>query len=318
MTRATIVVPCYNATATLRETLQSIVDQSFEDLEVLVVDDGSDDDPSAIVREVGDPRVHYARIEHTGGPARPRNLAVERARGDVVFFCDADDVMLPGKVETQVAELDARPDLGMVFTDFEVVDSEGSVLVPSFLAEFDTLRWVREGGIRDVGGYDPRRVARGLLRANFVGTSSVAVRRQVLRRAGPFDASLASSEDFDLWMRVVQVTECIHLDRVYGRYRRHAASLSNRRSALHPLARLEVLGRYAHLVEDDDRGAYVGRLVTNHVGAAYVLRDEGRWSEARIHYARALRLRPGWRPLRAWLSTFPGPRALVRARRDQF
>jgi len=304
--RVSVVIPCYNAADTLGEALDSVLSQSFDDLEVIVVDDGSDDDPRAVVEARSDPRVRHHRIPRSGAPSRPRNVGVADARGDVVFFCDADDVMLPGKIAKQMTVLDARPLVGMVFTDFEVIDASGNVVRPSFLARFRTLRWVAEGGTREGGGYDPGRMLRGLHRANFVGMSGVAIRRSVLRDAGGFDESLDSSEDFDLWLRVAAVTQCLHLDEPLHRYRVHRNGLMQESSARHPLARIVVLERERNRVADPGSRRDLGqRIGSNHFSAGWAFSNQYRFPEARAHYRHAFRHQRSWRSLKALVTTLP-------------
>lgn len=316
MPRVSVVIPCYNAAGTLGETLDSILSQSFADLEVIVVDDGSDDDPRAVVDARPDARLRYHRIARSGAPSRPRNVGVADARGDVVFFCDADDVMLPGKIERQLGILDGRAHVGMVFTDFEIIDHAGKVVVPSFLARFQTLRWVARDGTREGGGYDRDRMLRGLHRANFVGMSSVAIRRSVLDETGGFDESLDSSEDFDLWLRVATATDCLHLDEVLHQYRCHENGLMQERSPRHPLARVAVLERERNRVDDPaSRRDLERRIGSNHFAAAWAFSRDHRYADARVHYRRALRYKRSWHALVAVLKSMPPlDRLVVRLR----
>ncbi len=315
--RVSVVIPCYNAAGTLGETLDSILSQSFDDFEVIVVDDGSDDDPRAVVDARPDPRLRYRRIARSGAPSRPRNVGVADSHGEIVFFCDADDVMLPGKIEHQLRVFDERPHVGMVFTDFQVIDECGQVVVPSFLARFETLRWVTLDGAREGGGYDRRHMLRGLHRANFVGMSSVAIRRSVLHDTGGFDESLESSEDFDLWLRVATATDCMHLDEVFHQYRYHVNGLSQERSPHHPLARIRVLERERRRVEDPgSRRDLDRRIGSNHFAAAWAFSRDHRYSDARAHYRRALRYKRNWSALKAILTSMPlVDRLVVRLRK---
>ncbi len=286
-----VVVPCHNAAGFLHETLASILRQSYAHLEILLVDDGSDDDPLSVANSLGDERIRYLRIPASGGPSRPRNLGVREARGDYIFFCDADDVMLPGKIAAQVARLDAQPDLGLVFTNFQVVDAGGAVTNPDFLADYETFREVSRLPASAGGGLDRAGLRRGLLRANFIGTSGVAVRKAVLDAVGGFDESLASSEDLDLWLRIARDFDCGYLDMVGHSYRKHPASVMHQVEARHPLARIRVLER--NLPAGDDpltRRVVRRRLADNHVAAGYAFQVHGELARAAGRYLRAFRL----------------------------
>jgi glycosyltransferase involved in cell wall biosynthesis len=286
-----VVVPCHNAAGFLGETLDSILRQSHTHLEILLVDDGSDDDPRSIADGLGDERIRCQRIPASGGPSRPRNVGIREARGDYIFFCDADDVMLPGKIAAQVARLDAQPGLGLVFTNFQVIDAGGAVTNPDFLAEYDTFREVNRLPPSAGGGLDREGLRQGLLRANFIGTSGVAVRKAVLDAVGGFDESLASSEDLDLWLRIARDFDCGYVDLVGHSYRKHPASVMHQVDARHPLARIRVLERNLPAREDPlTRRAVRRRLADNHVAAGYAYQLNGDMARAAESYLRAFRL----------------------------
>jgi glycosyltransferase involved in cell wall biosynthesis/putative flippase GtrA len=290
---ASIVVPCHNAAAFLPATLASILSQSVESLEVLVVDDGSTDGSAAVVTGIGDDRVRLWRQSPSGGPSGPRNRAIAEARGRYVFFCDADDVMYPGKVARQVAILEENPGVALVFTDFAVIDGDGRVLEPSFLGGYQTLRDVVAAGAGPGGALRRDLVVSGLLKANFIGTSSVAVRRSVLEQVGPFDETLASSEDLELWLRIARGHTCAFLDMVGHGYRRHPASLMQEGTDRHPLARIEVLRRQlAAGITAADRRVIRGWLASNYCSLGYLEERRGHFDPARQYYLESVRARP--------------------------
>ena len=109
--RVSVLIPCYNAGAYLRQTLESVLAQTFQAFEIVLVDDGSTDDSAAIAKEF--PRVRYVQKTHSGISAT-RNRAVQEARGEFVAFLDADDLWHPEKLQKQVAYLDANPHCQMV------------------------------------------------------------------------------------------------------------------------------------------------------------------------------------------------------------
>lgn len=294
-----VVIPCHNAARWLPETLVSVLQQSHRDLEVVVVDDGSTDHPEVVVDSLGDPRVRILSIPAGGTPSRPRNHGVRNSLGQIVFFCDADDVMLPGKIERQVEHLRLLPGVGMCFTDFEVIDVGGQVLEPSFTAPYRELwKLVRQSVAAD-GGFAREAFVSGLLSGNFIGTSGVAVRRSVLDDVGGFDEDLVSSEDFDLWLRIARRHACSFLNLVGHRYRRHPASLMQENSVRHPLARITVLERqFAFIDSPVDRRVVRRRLAANYSSVGYCHERNGLVKEAREGYREALRLWPF--PSAAW------------------
>ncbi len=309
-------MPAHNAARYLRAALTSVLAQSWRDLEVLVVDDGSADDPGAVVASLGDERIRFWSRPASGGPSRPRNEAIAAARGRYVFFCDADDEMQPGKIERQVAEFERHPRLGLVFSDFQVIDEDGRIVSPSFLAHYGTFRRILRAGRREHGGLDEKRVASGLLRANYIGTSGVAVRREVLAEVGLFDESLSSSEDFDLWLRIARRYPLGYVDMIGHSYRQHGTSLMREFARRHPLARIEVLQRQLALPLDRrDRLAVRRRLAVNHCSLGYVCERERDLAAARECFHDSFRMWPslgaawGWLKARSNIDTQKARRA---------
>lgn len=291
--RVSIVMPCYNAAEFLGEALVSVRAQSLVDWELLLVDDGSTDDPEAVVRAFDDSRIVYLRSGGSGGPSRPRNLAIARARGTHVFFLDADDVMLPGKLEAQMRLFDAEPNLGLVFTNFRAIDPCGAVTEPDFLAGYETFKRLRADAMAPSGRFERAALVRGLMRANFIGTSSVGVRRDVLAVVGGFDENLVSSEDLDLWLRIARDHDCGYVDMIGHSYRKHPGSLMHEFDARHPRARIVVLRRHLSLVDDRRTiRAVRRRLAANHVSLGYTHEVKGDHAAAAGCYLASLRYAP--------------------------
>lgn len=207
-----VVIPCFNAEATIVRALRSVVDQHFEELEIILVDDGSSDGTVAAAESLG-----LANLVITANPGRKgasaaRNRGIALAKGRYIAFLDADDAWLPGKLQSQIRALEANPE---------------AVFVSA------RCRAVKEGSDQEGWLYDrlePRsgkEVWRTLLAYNFIGTPSVVVRREALDRAGPFDESLAVAEDQDLWIRLSMLGELEFIDRPLVRVYLRAGSLSN-------------------------------------------------------------------------------------------
>ena len=180
-----VIVPAYNAAATLQETLESVLAQTFTDFELLVVDDGSTDATAQIALSFEDPRVRLISLSH-GGVARARNLAVEEARGTLVAFLDADDVWLPHKLQLQVALLDERPDVGLCVTRATRIDADS-----------------RPTGEMPILEASDDYTAALLLHSSIAGGVSAAViRRELFQQVGGFPYGQRQAEDWDLWLRL--------------------------------------------------------------------------------------------------------------------
>lgn len=189
-----VIIPAYNAEAYVRQTLESALAQTYEHLEVLVIDDGSGDGTADIVREVAaeDGRVRLFQ-QANGGVASARNHGIEHARGEYIAPLDADDLFYPQKLEAQVTRMEAGGEgVGMVYCWWTSMDQSGRVFGGS-------SPWRIEGDVYEQ-----------LLYVNFIGNASVPLyRRSVLEHVGGYDESLRARggqgcEDWELSLRVAE------------------------------------------------------------------------------------------------------------------
>jgi glycosyltransferase involved in cell wall biosynthesis len=187
-----VVVPAYNAGATLAATVQSIAEQVPAPMEIIVVDDGSTDDTADVASRLSGVRL-IGRAN--GGPSAARNAGIAIARGEWIGFADADDTWLPGKLQLQ-AECAARyPDAILIAGDWV-----RGAQAPSAARTSSAAPHVRLFGYRD------------LLTLNRFQTSTVLVRTEALKRLGGFDASLDGVEDWDMWLRCSRLGPIAKLD----------------------------------------------------------------------------------------------------------
>lgn len=163
------------------------MNQTYRDLEIVVLDDGSTDDTSQVVRQYGT-NIRYIRQENGGLPAA-RNRAIEASSGEFLALLDSDDWWEPSKLAEQVPILEQDPQLGLIYSDLRVVYDDGAIL-PSFLASRPLA----------TSGY----VFDRLLQSGFILPSTVLLRRTCLEQVGMFDESMRSHEDIDLWLRICQ------------------------------------------------------------------------------------------------------------------
>lgn len=187
--RVSVIIPAFNAAGCVRRAVDSVLGQSFQDVELLVVDDGSTDATRAILAEYGN-RVRLLAREN-GGPAAARNHGLHHARGEYVAFLDADDYWIAEKLERQVELLDTQPAVGFCSTATQVVNSAG----------------------RPAGDWPCRPDAGPLPDILFQhgtvisgSTSGVLARRHLIEAIGGFDPVLRGFEDPDLWIRLAAIT----------------------------------------------------------------------------------------------------------------
>ena len=206
--QVSVVIPAYNAAPYLRQALDSVLAQTFRDLEVIVVDDGSTDATSQILSGYAS-RVRVLR-QQNAGVAKARNHGIAASKGRYVAFLDADDAWYPHKIDRQVATLSSDGRQGAIYTRFVATDAD---LRPS------GLRWQpgRRALLEDL-----------LFDGNVIaaGASTVLCDRALLDQLGGFDPSFSLCADWELWIRLAAVSGFTYLDEALALYRRHPGNMS--------------------------------------------------------------------------------------------
>lgn len=203
-----VVIPAHNAGRFLPDSLRSVLDQSWPDLECIVLDDGSTDDTPAVVRSFDDERLRYHRVDQ-GGVARARNTGMELARGEWVALLDADDVWHADKLRRQLSAASEVPDSGLVLCGYYV---STPAVVPRY---------------RVVPGDSRRTLERWLLlEGNGPAFGSTAMlRRSLVEKVGGFDGSLSTSADLEFAWRLAQTAPVVTVRVPLVYYRCHVAQM---------------------------------------------------------------------------------------------
>lgn len=204
-----MILPTWNRADCLRGAIESVLAQTRGDFELLVVDDGSTDGTAALLEALrADGRVRVLRQEHAGISAA-MNLGLRHARGAFIARIDSDDAWLPELLEAEVGALEARPHADLVYA---------------------RARIVRRGkATGEVWGHAPRfadSALASMLYSDFTCNITVIARRECLLRVGGYDESLATSEDFDLWLRTALAHRFVFVDRVLATVRVQRDSIS--------------------------------------------------------------------------------------------
>ena len=226
---ASVVIPTYNRAYILDAALQSVLEQSYPSVEIIVVDDGSRDGTAALVQGY-DARVRYLYQENAGVCAA-RNLGLRSARGEFVALLDSDDQWLPWKLAAQVAILRRCPEVGMVWTDMIAIAEDGHRLDEAYLRRFYSAHrkvaietvLQRAGAVAEFWPDAPADVGAkpvytgdlfsSMILGNLVHTSTVVLRRERLAQAGGFDISLKrSGEDYEFHLRTCSLGPVAFLD----------------------------------------------------------------------------------------------------------
>ena len=206
-----IILPTFGRLQYLRTTVASVYRQTLQDWELIVADDGSDTDTRAYLRTLeADGRVRLLWLMHTGIPAIVRNAALREARGEYVAFLDSDDLWAPEKLSRQVAILRSRPVCGWCYTAISHIDGSGQPLTEPLFGP-----WLPcDGAVFE-------RLVTGPV---AIRTPSVLAARELVARAGGFDESIRSGEDYDLWLRLALLSDVALLDEPLVQVRRHDAN----------------------------------------------------------------------------------------------
>jgi glycosyltransferase involved in cell wall biosynthesis len=200
--KVSVVIKAYNHAAYVRQTIQSVLDQSFQDFEIVVTDDASTDATADIVREFKDPRIDLQVLPRNHGISIAMNTTIARARGEYLAILNSDDYALPGRLEKQVALLEANPDVSVSFGMPLPIDDNGmeTKAFNSFIVPADPEGATRAAWLRYL-----------FYQGNcFCGPSGM-IRRTAYAAAGPYDPRFTNLQDYDMWIRMLKAGRNIHV-----------------------------------------------------------------------------------------------------------
>ncbi len=202
--RVSVLCSVHNGEAYLEESLQSILDQTFEDFELLVMDDGSSDSTPTLLEKMvkADPRIQILRQE-TQGLTRTLNTLLEKARGEYVARQDDDDISWPERLERQVRFLDENPRCVAVGSRYVSIDEKGRRIARSRVPVSDAA------------------IKRALVTHNVIAHSSAMYRREEVLAEGGYDTTYRTAQDYDLWCRLALTHELANLKTPLLSRRRH-------------------------------------------------------------------------------------------------
>lgn len=277
-----LVIPAYNSRAYICRAVDSCLAQTYSNCEIVVVDDGSTDGTPDLLREtyaehIGD-RIRLIEQANRGA-AGARNTGVREARGEFVQFCDSDDYLLPEKVQKCWEKFNEFPDVVLVNTFATIIDAATGREIPLPDAELPS------GDI-----YCELLVGYG----NFVGTSTVMVRRQAVLDVGGFDEALPVAEDWDLWLRLAARWPFAAVNEPLMTYYKRTGSLQSDAIALAE-GRLRVVQRARHYPRREECATdaeYDAHEAGRYHNLALIYWRYGRRKDARECLQHAIRLDP--------------------------
>lgn len=275
-----VIIPMFNAGKYINAAIDSVLAQTFSNIEIIAINDGSTDDTSSkISHYLTLPKFKYIEQVNSGVSAA-RNAGLRAATGDMIAFLDHDDLWLPDKLEKQIRFLGDHPNIGLVHGNISFIDADG-MPIPRERSNFQT----------DASGW----CFAYLFNDNRIATLTVCMRRECFSNAGFFREDIHGAEDYEYWLRVAQKYPIGHIDEDLALYRLHGANAtSNWLPQLVDLTKaLEgILAHCRRLNISLPKDAVVRRLFPLHERVARELYRRNEHTLARPHLLRALALKP--------------------------
>lgn len=209
MSLVSIVTPSFNQASYLEQTIRSVLDQDYADIEYLVIDGGSTDGSVDIIKKYAS-RIAYWVSEKDSGQGDAINKGMARSKGDIVAWLNSDDYYLPGAVTAAVKALEQNPEVVLVYADMLAVDENGQT--------FNTLRY-RQLTLED------------LLSFQIIGQPAVFMRRDAFERGGGLDISYHLLLDHHLWIRIACLGKIFHVTQTWAAARYHPAAKNRAQAA---------------------------------------------------------------------------------------
>ncbi|MFC1668274.1 glycosyltransferase [Chlamydiota bacterium] len=203
MEKVSVIIPVYNKAKYISFALQSVLNQTVKDIEIIVIDDGSTDNLKEVIKPYLSRITFYEQKNQ--GASTARNKGIEFAKGDFICLLDADDIWLPNKIEKQLDVFRLYPDCGLVYSNGIVIDENGE----------ETGSIIHNSRFRGYNGL----IFRKLLMKNVIPTLSVVIKKKFIVNSLLFDSKYKASQDYDFWLRLAKKCEFYYINEVLFKYR---------------------------------------------------------------------------------------------------
>ena len=204
-----VVIPTHNRAELLKRAINSVLRQTFEDFELIVVDDASSDNTPEVVESINDSRIRYVRLKKNSGGPVARNTGIKKARGEFIALLDDDDEWLPNRLELQIEKFEGlEKDVGVVYGGFYYVSQDTGEILGKRIPRYRGNVYAH------------------FLKENFVGSPTLLIRRECFKKAGLFDPKLKSSQDWDMWLRIAKYYKFDYVPAVVAKYYVHGHQIT--------------------------------------------------------------------------------------------
>jgi glycosyltransferase involved in cell wall biosynthesis len=234
-TEISIIMNCYNSAVYLAEAVQSVMDQTFTDWEIIFWDNQSTDDSAKIMKSFKDKRIHYFYAPKHTNLGEARNLAIEKTRAKWIAFLDCDDLWLPEKLEEQFKiikeEEKKKTNLGLVYCKITIFGDNYKEKEPRW-----SKRWVNmpEGDI----------FYEYLLKTNFIPLLSAVIYKDLFLKTGGIPLQYRQGEDYFMFAAISEISKVRVVNKILCRYRIHSGNLTNRQMILSVNENIDILNHW--------------------------------------------------------------------------
>ncbi|WP_419663473.1 glycosyl transferase, family II [Desulfosarcina variabilis str. Montpellier] len=291
MPKISVIIPTYNASNYIQETINSILEQDYKDFEIIIVDDCSSDNTKQKVNEYNLEKITFISLEKNhGGPSRPRNIGIKNSKGKYIALCDSDDLFCPGRLSTAMALLEKQPHIGMVFTGATKFNDCTGELIGNFHDGYDKFWSIPKTNINN-NKYiiSSENAFEGLFFENFIMPSGVTINKEIFLKVGYFDESLKNGDDWDMWFRITKQAKIGFIDEVGFKYRIRSGSVSKRGAEL-AINRIKVLKKLRKTKLPKDLYNQLKNQLSNHYfGLAYKYKETGMFRLSFDYFKKSLK-----------------------------
>ncbi len=216
MPMISVIIPTFNYAEFIPDAIESVLSQTFEDLEIIVVDDGSTDNTKDVLNKYSDKIKYY--YQDNKGPASARNLGIKNASGSYICFLDSDDIFIPNKLQVQIDTFNSisNQNTALLYSNFTSVNKKLNLSIQHYQCP-------RFKSHKHALGY--------LIKHNFINTSTVMIKKDCLYNVGLFDEELKYLEDYDLWLKLGYKYEFFHITKSLVKTRSHNKNYSRQVSS---------------------------------------------------------------------------------------
>ncbi|MBC8432937.1 MAG: glycosyltransferase family 2 protein [Desulfobacterales bacterium] len=262
-----VIIPTYNRAKLLERAVNSVLRQTYKELELIIVNDSSKDETEKAIKKYADDRIKYICHQKNLGGSAARNTGIKAAQGKYIALLDDDDGWFPEKLEKQVKHFaEVSDNVGLVYSGFEVIDMNGIVIQKTY-PKFKGNLYMR------------------LLERSMIGGSSVPlIKRTCFKKVGLFDQSLRSCQDWDMWMRISEHYAFDFIPEILTKMYSHSHQLSSDYSSMIP-GRTRMIEKHMKVFQ---KHPAILVIHLKRIGKMHCI--NGTWQEAICWFKKALKV----------------------------